>query len=74
MYKMFCSLNIKGVHLKGIEVIVYESKIEDGSRFFNSLVVNNLVKFKEMGDVIVANRPGKEMEDKVYTRDLVKRD
>ena len=74
MYKMFSPLNIKGVHLKGIEVIVYESKMEDGNRFFNSLVVNNLVKFKEMGDVIVTNRPGKEMEDKVYTRDLFKRD
>lgn len=67
---------MKRLKAKGIEVVVYEPAIED-ERFFNSRVVRDLDEFFAMSDVIVANRFTPELEcvsDKVYTRDVFKRD
>ncbi|MFW3587257.1 nucleotide sugar dehydrogenase [Vagococcus fluvialis] len=67
---------MKRIKAKGVEVVVYEPTLEDGS-FFNSIVIKDLDKFKEMCDVIVTNRFEPELEDiekKVYTRDIFKRD
>ena len=61
----------------GAELVVFEPTLEPGSTFQGSEVLGDLARFKAMSDVIVANRPGPELDDvaeKVYTRDLFRRD